>query len=185
MFGPAPAFPTYLVTLEVAVGRIAGSLTPAGLDRVMAVISTMMFQSGDRDNALPRIFEPPAVPDATFLTARMAAVDVQIEIDDKAALSVQLDHGLSASVDTLASEQYLLHVDSSMPEIRLQLLAARDPKRIRWREVAGLSFDCRVQVGGSASSFDEDKRRQREYIIANDRPTARCAFLYDVAGDRA
>ena len=102
MFGAPPAFETYLVLFDVAVGRIAGSLTPVGLDRVLATISAMLFQAGDRDNALPRIFEAPATPDVTFVTARMAAIDIQLEIDDRSALSIQLDHGMTASVDTLA-----------------------------------------------------------------------------------
>jgi len=182
MFGPNPLNETYVCIWDFVVGRVSGRLSPVGLDHALKAVRALASSSSEREDKLPRVYEIAGVPDVTFLSARVGAIDLQLDAGDDLVGSLQLDRGLTFTFDDLPCAHYYKHLAAVIPIARLQLLGSVDPKRRRWTELASVTFDLAYLDGDTGADYESKVARQMAFIQREDAATRRVAFLY--SGDR-
>lgn len=182
MFGPNPLNETYVCIWDFVIGRIAGRLTPVGLDHALKAVVAILSSKAESEDDLPKVYVVTPVPDVTFLSARVGAIDLQLDVGDDLVASAQFDRGLTVTFDDLPCARYYKHIAAVVPLARVQVLGSVDPKRRQWSELASLTLDASLLVGITGADYEQRVARQLAFIRREDEPTRRVAFLY--AGER-
>ena len=132
----------------------------------------------DKDNTLPADYSLPVDPDVTFLRVDMAGLDATVHSGEGTNVNLTLPHGLRLSLDDLAEDNWLSHIQVDVPDLHLAGQIIQDPDSAIWSEVVSADAGLVLQLGKTASDYTARQRQQVGFLIEQDSLTRRCPELY-------
>lgn len=178
MFGPAPLVSTYVCIWDFVIGGISAQLS---LDNVLMLARLgAVFDASldDIDNPRAAMLALEPVTDMTFLSARIAPIDITILGRDRSALQVVVPEEVMVRLDDRPCDSYLKHLEVDVPTIDVRALRPVSSTSDRFVAVARLEADMVLSLASTATDWEARKEKQIAFVRQEDRETKRCLFLY-------
>lgn len=113
----------------------------------------------------------------TFTKVRLGSLDV-VWSTGPAAVSLSLPDGIRLDRNDLAGASYKKVTSIRLPTASVKALLASPKAPDHWYEVAQCTFDSMIDMYAAPAGWKEHARKQRAFIIEQDKTTRRAAILY-------
>ncbi|KAH9485425.1 Protein CSF1 [Psilocybe cubensis] len=179
LFGPQPRTATYVCMWEISVGKVKASLTANDANVLASAIHSFRLNFVDVVNAPAHDFMPAVDPDVTFYKVTVKPIELTWK-SERAALYVQLPHGLVFDSNDLGAHQYRSVMALRIHQLNASvLLASSTERKNQWLEAASVLFDMDLDIYSSPTGHRGMTRKQLLFIEEQDKPTGRAKFMFN------
>ena len=187
LFGLPPEEPTYMCNWDFLVGVVSGECSVEFLRTAIIALRCFASSLSDKENAIQAI-SGSVIHDATFLQARVAAVQVALRVEDCAVLLAT--ETIRISLNDWASASFSDRLYALVPHLSLALIEPHGSLRPRSnasytaRTYAYITTTIEINRRARDFNFEENFRLQQEHIALHDLRTKRTPWLLFAESER-
>lgn len=171
MYGLPPTEPTYFCQWDMDFGHLNIDSNMFFLQGLFGAFYKIGFGYKDLENIL--LYETEIIDDMTSLTIFINTIDIRLnDVDTTAHADLKLERFCFTLID-FENERYSKRMDIKIPSLEFNIFSNED------NDLSLLNFKVDMNFTNFVQNQDFNKHRkiQRDYIVLNDAPYHRCAFL--------
>ena len=180
LFGLPPTEPTYVCNWDFDIGYVRGECSVEFLHCLSMALRCFTLSFDDAENALPPL-DLPAIPDVTFLRARVRPILVGLRIDQTAFLVSTQE--VKTEYNDRAGSQFSDRLYILVPDLALSVMDAHGVPVNRSRQkhvgntLAYMKMTLEMRKVKRSLGFNADRCSQRNHISLHDSRTRRVPWL--------